>query len=60
MRNLNLIIFYLYYFATGLTKFYTIRLFLYINIFIICFARDRLLFDVNSRKTNSFLNKQPN
>nr|YP_009347382.1 NADH dehydrogenase subunit 5 [Aporia bieti]APU93490.1 NADH dehydrogenase subunit 5 [Aporia bieti] len=32
MSNLNLIIFYLYYFSTGLTVFYTIRLFMYLMV----------------------------
>nr|WGL40286.1 NADH dehydrogenase subunit 5 [Parasarpa zayla] len=32
MSNLNLLIFYLYYFSTGLTMFYTIRLLMYLMI----------------------------
>nr|YP_009236867.1 NADH dehydrogenase subunit 5 [Telchinia kalinzu]AMJ17325.1 NADH dehydrogenase subunit 5 [Telchinia kalinzu] len=32
MSNLNLMIFYLYYFSTGLTMFYTIRLLMYLMI----------------------------
>nr|YP_009092096.1 NADH dehydrogenase subunit 5 [Aporia potanini intercostata]AGG35780.1 NADH dehydrogenase subunit 5 [Aporia potanini intercostata] len=32
MSNLNLIIFYLYYFSTGLTMFYTIRLLMYLMV----------------------------
>nr|WAU48152.1 NADH dehydrogenase subunit 5 [Pantoporia hordonia] len=32
MSNLNLLIFYLYYFSTGLTMFYTIRLLIYLMI----------------------------
>nr|WGL40195.1 NADH dehydrogenase subunit 5 [Aporia hippia] len=32
MSNLNLIIFYLYYFSTGMTVFYTIRLFMYLMV----------------------------
>nr|YP_009352118.1 NADH dehydrogenase subunit 5 [Euschemon rafflesia]AQX44280.1 NADH dehydrogenase subunit 5 [Euschemon rafflesia] len=32
MSNLNLMIFYLYYFSTGLTMFYTIRLLLYLMV----------------------------
>lgn len=32
IRNLNLIIFFLYYFSTGLTVFYTIRLLMYLII----------------------------
>nr|YP_009529037.1 NADH dehydrogenase subunit 5 [Appias remedios]YP_010852828.1 NADH dehydrogenase subunit 5 [Appias lalage]AXU98831.1 NADH dehydrogenase subunit 5 [Appias remedios]WGL40247.1 NADH dehydrogenase subunit 5 [Appias lalage] len=32
MSNLNLIIFFLYYFSTGLTMFYTIRLLMYLMI----------------------------
>nr|YP_009537851.1 NADH dehydrogenase subunit 5 [Limenitis glorifica]AYN60568.1 NADH dehydrogenase subunit 5 [Limenitis glorifica] len=32
MMNLNLLIFYLYYFSTGLTMFYTIRLLMYLMI----------------------------
>nr|YP_009537916.1 NADH dehydrogenase subunit 5 [Limenitis archippus]AYN60646.1 NADH dehydrogenase subunit 5 [Limenitis archippus] len=32
MNNLNLLIFYLYYFSTGLTMFYTIRLLMYLMI----------------------------
>nr|YP_009538020.1 NADH dehydrogenase subunit 5 [Athyma disjuncta]AYN60763.1 NADH dehydrogenase subunit 5 [Athyma disjuncta] len=32
MSNLNLLIFYLYYFSTGLTMFYTIRLLMYLMV----------------------------
>nr|YP_010968400.1 NADH dehydrogenase subunit 5 [Capila pennicillatum]WNO18732.1 NADH dehydrogenase subunit 5 [Capila pennicillatum] len=32
MSNLNIMIFYLYYFSTGLTMFYTIRLFMYLML----------------------------
>nr|YP_003345041.1 NADH dehydrogenase subunit 5 [Telchinia issoria]ACT83180.1 NADH dehydrogenase subunit 5 [Telchinia issoria] len=32
MSNLNLMIFYLYYFSTGLTMFYTIRLLMYLMV----------------------------
>nr|YP_009045202.1 NADH dehydrogenase subunit 5 [Athyma kasa]AHA03527.1 NADH dehydrogenase subunit 5 [Athyma kasa] len=32
MNNLNLLVFYLYYFSTGLTMFYTIRLLMYLMI----------------------------
>nr|YP_009538111.1 NADH dehydrogenase subunit 5 [Athyma ranga]AYN60893.1 NADH dehydrogenase subunit 5 [Athyma ranga] len=32
MSNLNLLVFYLYYFSTGLTMFYTIRLLMYLMI----------------------------
>nr|YP_009045410.1 NADH dehydrogenase subunit 5 [Athyma asura]AHA03761.1 NADH dehydrogenase subunit 5 [Athyma asura] len=32
MNNLNLLIFYLYYFSTGLTMFYTLRLLMYLMI----------------------------
>nr|YP_010118684.1 NADH dehydrogenase subunit 5 [Pelopidas mathias]QQY86869.1 NADH dehydrogenase subunit 5 [Pelopidas mathias] len=32
MSNLNMLIFYLYYFSTGLTMFYTIRLMMYLMI----------------------------
>nr|YP_009537929.1 NADH dehydrogenase subunit 5 [Limenitis arthemis]AYN60659.1 NADH dehydrogenase subunit 5 [Limenitis arthemis] len=32
MSNLNLLIFYLYYFSTGLTMFYTVRLLMYLMI----------------------------
>lgn len=32
IRNLNIIVFYLYYFSTGLTIFYTIRLIIYLII----------------------------
>nr|YP_010613659.1 NADH dehydrogenase subunit 5 [Delias belladonna]WAR69290.1 NADH dehydrogenase subunit 5 [Delias belladonna] len=32
MSNLNLLIFYLYYFSTGLTMFYTIRLLMYLML----------------------------
>nr|YP_010890192.1 NADH dehydrogenase subunit 5 [Sovia lucasii]WJJ70282.1 NADH dehydrogenase subunit 5 [Sovia lucasii] len=32
MSNLNMLIFYLYYFSTGLTMFYTIRLLMYLMI----------------------------
>nr|YP_010616656.1 NADH dehydrogenase subunit 5 [Euthalia franciae]WAW79843.1 NADH dehydrogenase subunit 5 [Euthalia franciae] len=32
MSNLNIMIFYLYYFSTGLTMFYTIRLLLYLMV----------------------------
>lgn len=32
MRNLNMLIFFLYYFSTGLTMFYTIRLLIYLII----------------------------
>nr|YP_010692464.1 NADH dehydrogenase subunit 5 [Cepora nadina]WBV74617.1 NADH dehydrogenase subunit 5 [Cepora nadina] len=32
MSNLNLIVFYLYYFSTGLTMFYTIRLLMYLMV----------------------------
>nr|YP_007890459.1 NADH dehydrogenase subunit 5 [Hebomoia glaucippe]AGG84355.1 NADH dehydrogenase subunit 5 [Hebomoia glaucippe] len=32
MSNLNLVVFYLYYFSTGLTMFYTIRLLMYLMV----------------------------
>nr|YP_006460012.1 NADH dehydrogenase subunit 5 [Issoria lathonia]ADI75285.1 NADH dehydrogenase subunit 5 [Issoria lathonia] len=32
MSNLNLLVFYLYYFSTGLTMFYTIRLLMYLMV----------------------------